>query len=444
MSQSVVRTNINSMVAHRNMTMVANTQTRASQSLSSGKRINEAADDVAGMGIAEKMRSQVRSLDRASMNTQDGISLIQTAEGALSSITDMLIRMKELMVKASNDTNVHDPDNDVLSDRRTIQTELDQLMFEINNIAYRTQFSSRTLLDGSLAMASRPPAITSAAASTAAPITNRNELPPENVAPEALAAALGVTGPAATQLLTEFVDVMNGANNWNDIRNLILHRADENGNLQGVNGDDFLPGGPLESLAERLAEVFTLPGNDAAADATWIANEVNYVMLPILLAGLDLQLFPPPPQSFAAGNGNGNGLWFHVGAGVGQGVRVGINSVTTESLGRPHGDLLDLIDVVNPSGFEISQLIDFIDQAITQTVIERSYLGSVQNRLEFSKLATDVASENLQAAESRIRDADMAREMMNLTQANILQQAAVSMIAQANQAPQAVLQLLNV
>ncbi|MCL1987323.1 MAG: flagellin [Firmicutes bacterium] len=293
MSSSVIGTNINALVAHRNMTTVANTQTRASQSLSSGKRINQAADDVAGMGIAEKMRAQTQSLDRASMNTQDGISLVQTAEGALSSITDMLIRMKELTIQAANDTNVHDPTSALGFDRQVIQNELDQLMFEINNVAYRTHFSTRVLLDGS--------------------------------------------------------------------------------------------------------------------------NSLD----------------------------NGDGLWIHTGANYGNGMQVGINSVTTESLGAPDGDLLDLVNVLEEFGEDISPVLAYIERALTRTANERSNLGAFQNRMEFAQIQNDITSENLKAAKSRIEDADMAREHMRLVQANILQQASTSVLAQANQAPQTILQLLN-
>jgi len=135
-------------------------------------------------------------------------------------------------------------------------------------------------------------------------------------------------------------------------------------------------------------------------------------------------------------------LWFQLGANTGQGILVGINGMTTKDLGYPH-DLWNLIDVENPSGIPISEQIDTIDNALTYVTRERSFLGAVQNRLEFSQLNLDVASENLNTANSRVRDADMALEMMRLTQANVLQQAAVTLLAQANQAPQAVLQLLG-
>jgi len=150
MSNTTIKTNIFSLNAHRNLSNVSTKQAKASQRLSSGFRINSAADDAAGLGISEKMRAQIRGLDRASLNAQDGISLIQTAEGAISTINEKLIRLRELLVQAANDTNIHTPGQETQSDRARIQDEIDQLMIEINSVAHRTEFNTRTLLNGSL------------------------------------------------------------------------------------------------------------------------------------------------------------------------------------------------------------------------------------------------------------------------------------------------------
>ena len=147
-ANTVVRTNVLSLNSHRNLGLVANQQARASQRLSSGFRINSAADDAAGLGISEKMRAQIRGLDQASRNGADGISLIQTAEGALDTVNEILIRVRELVIQASNDTNVGG--TGAQSDRLRIQDEIDQLMEEIDAISTRTEFNTRTLLDGQL------------------------------------------------------------------------------------------------------------------------------------------------------------------------------------------------------------------------------------------------------------------------------------------------------
>ena len=148
MSNTIIQTNTLSLNSHRNLGLVNNNQKRSSERLSSGFRINSAADDAAGLGISEKMRAQIRGLDQASRNAQDGISLIQTAEGALDTINEILIRVRELVIQASNDTNVGGIDSQ--SDRLRIQDEIDQLMDEIDSIAVRTEFNTRILFDGSL------------------------------------------------------------------------------------------------------------------------------------------------------------------------------------------------------------------------------------------------------------------------------------------------------
>gem|GEM_PF-995692 len=150
MSNMVVRTNINALNSHRNLGMIGTMQARASSRLSSGYRINSAADDAAGLAISEKMRGQIRGLDQAARNAQDGVSLIQTAEGALSTISDMVVRIRDLIIQASNDPNAHDPDNLPQSDRMQVQREINQLMEEIDAISTRTEFNTRILLNGDL------------------------------------------------------------------------------------------------------------------------------------------------------------------------------------------------------------------------------------------------------------------------------------------------------
>jgi len=156
MSNMVVRTNISAINAHRHLGMTGKTQRTAAARMSSGFRINSAADDAAGLAISEKMRGQIRGLNQASRNAQDGVSLIQTAEGAMSTVSDMIIRMRELVIQAANDTNVHEDERLSFSDRLQIQREVDQIMQEINAVAARTEFNTRTLLDGSLAWEENP------------------------------------------------------------------------------------------------------------------------------------------------------------------------------------------------------------------------------------------------------------------------------------------------
>lgn len=274
----IINHNLNAMNAHRNMGMNTTSAGKSMEKLSSGLRINRAGDDAAGLSISEKMRGQIRGLDQASSNAQNGISMIQTAEGALNETQAILQRMRELSTQAANDTNVS-------VDRSAISTELKSLSSEIDRIAKSTQFNEQNLLDGTF------------------------------------------TGK----------QLQIGAN---------------------------------------------------AATAT-------------------------------------NGL----------SLSVSVNNMSASSLS------VNNVDVTTHAKATAS--ISTINTAIKTVSAERSKLGALQNRLEHTISNLDNASENLQAAESRVRDVDMAKEMMNFSKNNILQQAAQAMLAQANQQPQGVLQLLR-
>lgn len=254
------------------------------EKLSSGLRINRAGDDAAGLAISEKMRAQIRGLDQASRNAQDGISLIQTAEGALNETHDILQRMRELAVQSANDTN------DDTTDRKAIQDEVDQLAREITRISETTQFNGKTLLSGGF---------------------------------------------------------------------------------------------------------------------------------------------------------SSTGLVFHIGANQGQEVTLTISNMSAAALGVGSGDSKTGTGIKVDTQANANTAITTIDTAIKTVATERAKFGAMQNRLEHTINNLSTSSENLTAAESRIRDVDMAKEMMEQTKASILAQAAQAMLAQANQQPQGVLQLLR-
>lgn len=279
----IINHNLNAMNAHRNMSANTSNAGKAMEKLSSGLRINRAGDDAAGLAISEKMRGQIRGLDMASKNAQDGISMIQTAEGALNETHSILQRMRELAVQASNDTNV-------TVDRDAIGDELAELGKEITRIKENTEFNEQTLLNGTA----------------------------------------GVTGTVTFQV---------GANN-----------------------------------AQTMEVDFATAGIDLTTVETAVGT----------LTGA---------------------------------------SVATSALS--------------------TALIDTISTQIETVSKGRSLLGATQNRLEHTINNLSTSAENLQAAESRIRDVDMAKEMMNFTKNNILNQASQAMLSQANQQPQAVLQLLR-
>ncbi len=276
-----INNNLIALNTHRQLGIVNNAGSKAMEKLSSGYRINRAGDDAAGLSISEKMRAQIRGLTMASKNAQDGISLIQTAEGALNESHAILQRMRELAVQAASDTNTND-------DRAALQEEVTELVAELDRIANNTEFNTQKLLDGTF-----------------------------------------------------------------------------------------------------------------------------------------------------------SGKIIHIGANSGQSMTVSISGMAASNLGlvTGTGTSAEAISIATQSTADAA--ISTIDGAIKTLSDERSKLGAAQNRLEHTIKNLDNAAENLQAAESRIRDVDMAKEIMEFTKNNILQQAATAMLAQANQIPQIVLQLLR-
>ncbi|QZY86250.1 flagellin Hag [Exiguobacterium acetylicum] len=290
----IINHNVTALNTHNKLAAATGAQSKSMEKLASGLRINKAGDDAAGLAISEKMRAQVRGLDQASRNAQDGISLIQTAEGALNETHDILQRMRELAVQSSNDTNT-------ATDRGEIQKELDQLVDEVDRIAGNTEFNTQNLLGA------------------------KN--------------ASGFTGSA---------------------------------------------------------------------------------------------------QSFT----------FKIGANSGQDITLSISSMDSARLGTTSGSTIQSLKSTASGGALESRAtadtaIKTINDAIEKVSSERSKLGANQNRLEHTINNLKTSSENLTAAESRVRDVDMAKEMMNQTKNSILAQAAQAMLAQANQQPQGVLQLLR-
>lgn len=278
----IINHNLNAMNAHRQMSINTASAGKSMEKLSSGLRINRSGDDAAGLSISEKMRAQIRGLDQASRNSQDGISMIQTAEGALNEVHSIIQRMRELAVQAANDTNV-------TVDRDSLGQEIEQLGLELERIKDNTQFNELNLLD----------------------------------------ATAGANGKLNLQV--------------------------------GANKD------------QKMELDFDTKGIDLGDVLTALKGQKGAV--------------------------------------------------------ADHAKASAFIDVVNKNLKEVST--------------GRSLLGAYQNRLEHTIANLDNSSENLQAAESRVRDVDMAKEMMNFSKNNILQQAAQAMLAQANQAPQGVLQLLR-
>ncbi|CDX03139.1 Flagellin [Desulfitobacterium hafniense] len=393
----IINHNMSALNTYRQLTVNNSNNSKSLEKLSSGLRINRAGDDAAGLAISEKMRGQIRGLDQASRNAQDSISLIQTAEGALNETHSILQRMRELAVQASNDTNS-------TTDRSEIQKEINQLTDEIDRIANTTEFNTQKLLDGSK---------------------------------EGLRDA--IKGSVTTQLNTQASVTISNAStaaeagsNITQTGTIVITRVKDS---TAIAATDFTVGDP-NGLNVSAADITgaALSALAAAGGTFAIGGD-----------GLDaLKVGESITISFikyeAAVTDAATSLSMQIGANSGQNILIGINDMKAESLGvrSSTGDALKVSSYENATAAVTS-----INNAIELVSAERSKLGAVQNRLEHTINNLGTSSENLTAAESRIRDVDMAKEMMNFQKNNILSQAAQAMLAQANQQPQGVLQLLR-
>ncbi len=439
--------------ANRFFALNSSGQASSMEKLSSGMRINRAGDDAAGLAISEKMRNQINGLDQASRNAQDGISLIQTAEGALAETHEMLQRMRELSIQSMNDTYTD-------SDRAKIDLEVQELLYEIDGIADKTEFNEQKLLAGEGATA------TAAAASMRTGDTSLEELEAELETKQAQLASLNVDTQLAA--VTNILDELDGmlADAGIDADTQLNFTTSGNAGIgTTVSGETFDQLSTDEKLAlydilktdstltatdfDNSGQTFdydsgtpSTAGSTAYTDlATAITNashpditDVESLMTLVeeiesleeqideLTGGFNTEL--TGTQTFE----------FHVGANQNQKISVDIEAMGVISLG--------LKDVDMSTKEASSASLALVDSAIEKISEQRAILGAAQNRLEHTIKNVDNTSENLQTAESNIRDTDMAEEMVTLTKYNILSQASQSMLSQANQVPQQVLQLL--
>ena len=413
----IINHNLNSMNAHRNMSFNTTQTGKAMEKLSSGLRINRAGDDAAGLAISEKMRGQIRGLDQASRNAQDGISLIQTAEGALNETHDILQRMRELAVQASNDTNTSE-------DRGAINEELEQLTTEVDRIANNTEFNTKNLLKGSFSGSFQ---------------IGSNSGQKIDLAIDAMSSnGLGLTGGVE---LNKVVDA--------DAAGIAAGTYTVEGtNVKDVNGQiaATIDAAGVVTLADAAT---TIDLGHAVSDGSTIKFDSEGATVTLAKGtGADVGKLAAGDYKVSGTNLlNGDTL---VGSIAGTTVTLTGSTTTVDmtQLGLLATDLADG-DTFTIKGVDVSNAknasgsITTLDTAIKTVSEQRSKLGAVQNRLEHTINNLNVGAENLQAAESRVRDVDMAKEMMNFTKNNILNQAAQAMMAQSNQQPQAVLQLLR-
>jgi flagellin len=407
-----INNNIMALNSHRQLGINQTSAAKSMEKLSSGFRINRAGDDAAGLAISEKMRGQIRGLKQATRNAQDGISLIQTAEGALSETHSILQRMRELADQAATDTNT-------LTDRKEIQKEINQLLDEIDRIADQTEFNTQTLLDGTY---------TGKKFHIGANEGQNMDVDISSMKTTDIGGGAG-TGTSAVAATGTFEGVTFTAKTagiaGNDIE---IEFADPGsndaelgvvvaGNKITVNLATDGSGDITSSVEDIVAKINGDAGASALVTASGSGTDpVSAATLAKLTGGAD------------AGAGTGGNI---------DALKVvDVDAVDETSLGS-----LTNSGVLTQAGAD--EAITNINDAIEQVSSERSKLGAVQNRLEHTIANLGTSAENLQAAESRIRDLDMAEEIMAFTKNNILQQAATAMLAQANMAPQSVLQLLG-
>ena len=403
----VVQHNLTAMNSNRMLRITQGAQAKSSEKLSSGYKINRAADDAAGLSISEKMRKQINGLDRAATNAQDGVSAVQTAEGALTEVHSMLQRMNELAVQAANGTNSED-------DRAAIQAEVDQLITEIDRVAETTKFNETYLLKGDDAK----PQITNEYFKE----TNfkfLNDALAEGSTFEVKADAEQDTDGKLEYTFTTGLAV---GKEWNG-KEIVADDADvlagqitlkdaTNAEVEGINAvfSAYATEMGLDSVP-ALTKDQGATAQDVELDSTKVTLTYNDTV--------DLSL--------------------HVGADSSDNnkIEMSIDSMDSKSLG------VSGLKVDGKSYLQATAAIDTIADAIAKVSAQRSDLGAVQNRLEHTIANLDNVVENTTAAESRIRDTDMAEEMVEYSKNNILAQAGQSMLAQANTATQGVLSLLG-
>ena len=416
----VVQHNLQAMNANRMLNVTTGQQAKSTEKLSSGYRINRAADDAAGLTISEKMRKQIRGLDQASTNAQDGVSAVQTAEGALTEVHSMLQRMNELAVQSANGTNAQ-------SDRQAIQDEIDQLATEIDRVSETTKFNEIYLLKGNSQTAAKSTFMQSGYA-----IANGKKFFREGAV-----AADELTGDALKKALASgeklYTKAAANAGDKQDAGDLAIKGKDYD-YVTKLYDEDGKEVSAENILAGMKADGKTAANSYYTSDAGKKGNDAgqNVAVAKATAAKTDGTGFL---QQF---NVNGElSFNLHVGAdsATNNKIAVNIESMSAAGIGVK-GLKVDTED-------DATAAIDRIAEAVAKVSSQRSALGAVQNRLEHTIDNLDNVAENTTAAESRIRDTDMAEEMVNYSKNNILAQAGQSMLAQANQSTQGVLSLLQ-
>ena len=469
----VVQHNLSAMNANRMLGITTGSLAKSTEKLSSGYKVNRAADDAAGLAISEKMRKQIRGLDQASANAEDGISAVQTAEGALTEVHDMLQRMNELAVKAANGTMSTD-------DRQTVQDEVEQLLTEIDRVAETTKFnelymlkgdtSDKTVklsakdagLDGKLVTGANSATFTIStlklgdSVSIGGKTYTIGDATPKNVA-DSVAALTMATGSQVTLNGVQY-PIVDTAKEEDEAKNLItkdtIGDRINNGKLTSVkfNGKTYNvitdnAGGAADGIDDNESSIITADkAYEYMAKELALANNVGANKTQISINAKDNKQVIKDKDTVQfvfdraeATTKEDLNFSLHVGADADMTNKISVKIASLDTTGLGIAGL----NVKDKTGISATYAIDSIADAIAKVSAQRSSLGAIQNRLEHTINNLDNVVENTTAAESQIRDTDMAEEMVKYSKNNILQQAGQSMLAQANQANQGVLSLLS-
>ena len=403
----VVQHNLTAMNSNRMLGVTTSAQAKSTEKLSSGYKINRAADDAAGLSISEKMRKQIRGLTQASSNAQDGISAVQTAEGALNEVQDMLQRMNELAVKAANGTNSED-------DRNYIQDEVNQLIKEIDRVSTTTKFNETYLLKGD------------------------ETAKVDGVADTTIAGTLGTAGTkAALEIDLSKLEAKEGKSDITvGVGGKSYSVTVEKGDDAKAIGDKLEAAMNADPIVDKIGGKFTATNTDGKITLAATNNGVTELKTGDAVTVKSSGILT---------------LKLHVGADstADNQISVDIKQMSADVLGLKTGKSTttaaknDTLLVNGKDDENARKAIDTIASALQEVSKQRSALGAAQNRLEHTISNLDNVVENTTSAESSIRDTDMATEMVKYSNNNILAQAGQAMLAQANQSNQGVLSLLQ-
>jgi flagellin len=392
----IINTNVASLTAQRNLNSSQSSLATSLQRLSSGLRINSARDDAAGLAISQRMNAQVKSLNQAARNASDGISMIQTAEGGMSQIQDMLIRMKELATQGSNSTLAD-------AERSFIADEMTQLRDEINNISTRTKFNGQQLLNGSFGKALDTTSTVQVGMNLA-------------TTAEAAVTKVDISGAAAGTTFT----FANAAG----VLTLSDGTTSQAIDLTAVT---VAAGGSYELNYNELGVKVTVSAAASKAGAD-IATDLNAgTVITTAATGAEIQV--------GADDAADNRLTLTFGDTQINGANADARMVALDT------DITAFSGATTAANSQA--LLTSVEDALTYVSEQRAALGAQQNRLDYTVANLQTQAENISASKSRITDADFAAETANLTRAQILQQAGTAMLAQANSLPQNVLSLLR-